>query len=241
MKGQGKRAILEKSHSFIRRHRWWATVHGLANSWTWPSACTCTQRHRVNMLILRPEMYVETDGIPSSWVFSIGLSKFWREGDLKNLPIFKPFPPYGKGIPGIPDLLTSDPTHVFMSRWLLANYLTAANYMKNCEKMRRFGLLLLLSVSFHPPVSTQVFSPLLPVCFCFLNFLYTVCPCNKDSMHLSPLHQNSFLGTFLVVQWVRLCVVNVGGLGLIPGQGSRSHRPQLRVCIMRKTGCSQIN
>ena len=33
---------------------------------------------------------------------------------------------------------------------------------------------------------------------------------------------------FLVVQWLRLAS-NAGGLGLIPGQGTRSHRPQLRV------------
>ena len=78
-------------------------------------------------------------------------------------------------------------------------------------------------------------------CLFLLNFLYAVCPCNKDSMHLSPLHQNSFWGTFLVAQWIRLCVLNAGGLGLSPGQGTRSHRPQLRVCMLQKTRCSQIN
>ena len=31
------------------------------------------------------------------------------------------------------------------------------------------------------------------------------------------------LRTSLVVQWVRLCTPNAGGLGLIPGQGTRSH------------------
>ena len=30
-------------------------------------------------------------------------------------------------------------------------------------------------------------------------------------------------GTSLVVQWVRLCVPNAGGLGSTPGQGTRSH------------------
>ena len=60
-----------------------------------------------------PEMYVETDGIPSTWVFSIGLSNFWLEGDLKNLPIFSLVYPME---PGTPDLLTSDPTQVFTSR-----------------------------------------------------------------------------------------------------------------------------
>ena len=47
----------------------------------------------------------------------------------------------------------------------------------------------------------------------------------------------------------RLCVSNAGCLGSIPGQGTRSHRPQLRVCepqlkilgAATKTWCSQIN
>ena len=33
----------------------------------------------------------------------------------------------------------------------------------------------------------------------------------------------------LVVQWLRLCTPNTRSLGLIPGQGSRSHKLQLRV------------
>ena len=33
----------------------------------------------------------------------------------------------------------------------------------------------------------------------------------------------------LVVLWLRLHAPNAGGLGLIPGQGTRSHMPQLRV------------
>ena len=36
-------------------------------------------------------------------------------------------------------------------------------------------------------------------------------------------------GTPLVVQWLRLPALNAGGLHLIPGQGPRSHMPQLRV------------
>ena len=35
-------------------------------------------------------------------------------------------------------------------------------------------------------------------------------------------------GTSLVVQWLRLRASNAGGLGSIPGQGTRSHVPQLR-------------
>ena len=36
-------------------------------------------------------------------------------------------------------------------------------------------------------------------------------------------------GTSPVVQWLRLCAPNARGPGLIPGQGTRSHVPQLSV------------
>ena len=39
--------------------------------------------------------------------------------------------------------------------------------------------------------------------------------------------------TSLVVQWTRLHAPNAGGLGLIPGQGTKSHVPQLRVDILQ--------
>ena len=35
----------------------------------------------------------------------------------------------------------------------------------------------------------------------------------------------------MVVQWLRLCAPTAGGLGSIPGRGTRSHMPQLRVRI----------
>ena len=35
-------------------------------------------------------------------------------------------------------------------------------------------------------------------------------------------------GTSLVVQWLRLHAPNAGGLRSIPGQGTRSRKPQLR-------------
>ena len=41
------------------------------------------------------------------------------------------------------------------------------------------------------------------------------------------------IGTGLVVQWLRFCTPNTGGLGLIPGQGTRSHMPQLRVLMLQ--------
>ena len=45
-------------------------------------------------------------------------------------------------------------------------------------------------------------------------------------MRQKPNHMeklNPLPGTSLVVQWLRLCTPNAGGLGSIPGQGSRSH------------------
>ena len=46
------------------------------------------------------------------------------------------------------------------------------------------------------------------------------------------------LGTPLVVQWLRLHTANAGDLDSIPGQGTRSHMPQLRsVHAMTKRPC----
>ena len=42
------------------------------------------------------------------------------------------------------------------------------------------------------------------------------------------MHQWRYVGTCLVVQWLRLHASNAGGLSLIPGQGNRSHMPQLK-------------
>ena len=41
-------------------------------------------------------------------------------------------------------------------------------------------------------------------------------------------------GNFLVVQWLRLCAVSTGGLGLILGQGTRSHMLLLRPRAAKK-------
>ena len=40
-----------------------------------------------------------------------------------------------------------------------------------------------------------------------------------------------FYGTSLVVQWLRLQASNAGNPGSIPGQETRSHMPQLGVCV----------
>ena len=44
---------------------------------------------------------------------------------------------------------------------------------------------------------------------------------------VSPI-KNPFIRTSLVVQCLRLCAPNAGDAGSIPGQGTRSHKPQLR-------------
>ena len=41
-------------------------------------------------------------------------------------------------------------------------------------------------------------------------------------------------GTSLEVQWLRLHTSNAGGPGSIPGQGTRSHMPQLRVRMLQQ-------
>ena len=41
-------------------------------------------------------------------------------------------------------------------------------------------------------------------------------------------HYKRRAGTSLPVQWLRLCTPNAGCPGLTPGQGSRSHTPQLK-------------
>ena len=50
----------------------------------------------------------------------------------------------------------------------------------------------------------------------------------SNKKHGLPIHQKLLFGTSLVVQWLRLCAPNSGGLGSIPGQGARSHMQQLR-------------
>ena len=51
----------------------------------------------------------------------------------------------------------------------------------------------------------------------------------KAVCHVLVPDLKSHRGTSLVVQWLRLHAPNAGSLGSIPGQGTRSHMPQLRV------------
>ena len=55
-------------------------------------------------------------------------------------------------------------------------------------------------------------------------------------------HLKRMYRTSLVVQWLRLHSPNIGGLGLIPGQVTRSHMPQLKIMhAIIKIQCSPIN
>ena len=47
------------------------------------------------------------------------------------------------------------------------------------------------------------------------------------------IYQKIVCGTSLVVQWLRGCAHNAGGLGSILGQGTRSHMLQLRLSAAR--------
>ena len=62
--------------------------------------------------------------------------------------------------------------------------------------------------------------------------------------------RNKRLGTSLAVQWLRLCTPSARGPGSIPGQGTRSRRPQLtvpdaatnvRVSQLRPSAAKEIN
>ena len=51
-----------------------------------------------------------------------------------------------------------------------------------------------------------------------------------------------YAGTSLVVQWLRLCILEQEDLGLIFGQGTRYHTVQLKILhATTKTQHSQIN
>ena len=48
------------------------------------------------------------------------------------------------------------------------------------------------------------------------------------SSNLIGCKESHWFGTSLVVQWLRLRTPNAGGLGLVPGRGTRSRMPQLK-------------
>ena len=55
-------------------------------------------------------------------------------------------------------------------------------------------------------------------------------------------HKNRSSGTGLMVQRLRLCAPNAGGLGSIPGQGTRiPHAATKDLHAVTKTQCSQIH
>lgn len=50
-----------------------------------------------------------------------------------------------------------------------------------------------------------------------------------------------WVGVSLVAKWLRLQVPNVGGLGLIPGQGARSHTPSLKILHTTTKSAHMLN
>ena len=58
------------------------------------------------------------------------------------------------------------------------------------------------------------------------HFQYIQAPIIKVLSSWYSLFLNFSLGTFLVVQWLRLWAPEARGLGSIPGQGTGPHRPQ---------------
>ena len=44
-----------------------------------------------------------------------------------------------------------------------------------------------------------------------------------------------------MVQWLRFCAPSAGGPGSVPGQGTRSHMPQLKsLCAAVRLGAAEI-
>ena len=62
-----------------------------------------------------------------------------------------------------------------------------------------------------------------------------------DEIHGPSLITNMCAGASLVVQWLRLRAPNGGGAGSIPGQGTRSHMPQLSCMPQVRAHMSQLN
>ena len=74
----------------------------------------------------------------------------------------------------------------------------------------------------------------------------------KEDPAQSKKKKSLIQGTSLMVQWLRLCAPNAGGLGSIPDQGTRPHLLQLTIlctstkknkipCAATKTQCNQVN
>ena len=51
--------------------------------------------------------------------------------------------------------------------------------------------------------------------------------------------RNNYFGNFLIVQWLRPHTPKAESPGLIPGQGTRPHKPQLRVTHVTAIGYNE--
>ena len=56
-------------------------------------------------------------------------------------------------------------------------------------------------------------------------------PEEKEQSRRHKTSENNYKATVIktVVKWLRPCAPNAWGLGSIPGQGTRSHMPQLKI------------
>ncbi|RAX31063.1 UNVERIFIED_CONTAM: hypothetical protein DQE83_26990, partial [Escherichia coli] len=68
--------------------------------------------------------------------------------------------------------------------------------------------------------------------YMYINYVYTI---------LFLLLLKIILGMSLVPQWLRLHAPKAGGAGSTRVQGTRSHTPQLRVCILQLKGPTSCN
>jgi len=65
-------------------------------------------------------------------------------------------------------------------------------------------------------------------CICFYPVIHLEGLKPKEIKELwAKIFKKGFTETSLVAQWLRLCTPHTGAPGLIPGQGTRSHMPQL--------------
>ena len=89
----------------------------------------------------------------------------------------------------------------------------------------------------HTYTHENTFYIYINTCMCvYSSFSFIMKLCQKWRVHTKKSitwYKNVKWGTSLVVQWLRLRAPNAGSLGSIPGQGTRSHTLQLRVCMVQ--------
>jgi len=94
--------------------------------------------------------------------------------------------------------------------------------LKGVNSIKYHDLEYLLTTSLSPPKLFKYISGIL-----FNSETHVSCNALTVTLHSV---SDSEQMTSLLVQWLRLHASSAGSPGLIPGQGARSHMPQLRVC-----------